>query len=562
MYPSLQNLQPYLNRCDRYLRQHLMAQSAPPNSVRVVIQHAPQAGTTLRQEVQRVGGFLRRELSLIDGLAVELPGDQLHVLAAHPDVRRLSLDRPVHMLLDVASPTLGAPQLWNKGETGEGAVVAIIDTGVYPHPDLMTPTNRIAGFIDLVQGKTDPYDDNGHGTHVAGCALGNGASSNGQYRGPAPNAKLVAVKALDAQGSGELSAIIAGVQWCVQQKQAFGIGVLSLSLGGPAQESYRDDPLCQALEKAWQAGIVVCVAAGNEGPGSKTISSPGIDPLIITVGAENDQRTPNPADDVIANFSSRGPTLDGLTKPDLVTPGVNIISLRAPGSVLDRQMPDARVGTQYFQLSGTSMATPLCAGVAAVLLAQHPQTTPDALKRALMNSANDLFHAPLVAGKGLVDAPAAQEALMAAPSPAPTPPISEAPLRFGRPATLAVLNALQQATKRIRLAVPTVTVASVLQALRTASSRGVQVDLLLDAGGSDVSGVAHYLAGYGVTVRQKAGLSQALLLIDNQAVLQAGVPWNYTTFLGDSFPATVHSDAASITAAESAWEVLWATAPS
>lgn len=147
----------------------------------------------------------------------------------------------------------------------------------------------------------------------------------------------------------------------------------------------------------------MCVAAGNEGPGENTISSPGIDPVLITIGAADDKRTVNEEDDSVASFSSRGPTINGVTKPDIVAPGVNIISLRAPGSALDQLYPQRRVDDQYFSLSGTSMATPICASAVALLIEAKPDATPDQIKAALTARAKDLFHNPNLAGHGYVD---------------------------------------------------------------------------------------------------------------------------------------------------------------
>ena len=161
---------------------------------------------------------------------------------------------------------------------GKGVTVAVVDTGIFAHPDFTVPENRIAAFVDLVNNRKDPYDDNGHGTHVAGIVAGNGSRSNGLYQGIAPAARLVGVKVLDAYGSGVLSNVIRGIQWCVRQKERLDIRVINLSLGAPAQDSFRDDPLCQAVQAAWQRGIVVCVAAGNDGPAAGTIATPGIRP--------------------------------------------------------------------------------------------------------------------------------------------------------------------------------------------------------------------------------------------------------------------------------------------
>lgn len=198
--------------------------------------------------------------------------------------------------------------------------------------------------------------------------------------------------------------MIEGIQWCINNKDDLGIRVLNMSLGSAATESYKNDPVCQAVEKAWQAGIVVCVAAGNDGPQPQTINSPGIDPLVITVGALDDINTISPEDDQVAGFSSRGPTVDNLTKPDILAPGADIISLRSPGSLLDKKNRQSRVDNWYTSLSGTSMATPVCSGVVAQILQLNSSLTPDQVKARLMETARTLHLEPNIQGAGVIDA--------------------------------------------------------------------------------------------------------------------------------------------------------------
>ncbi|GEL76777.1 S8 family peptidase [Tenuibacillus multivorans] len=320
-------------------------------------------------------------------------------------IKKVYYDREVQALLDVATPTVQADEVVRNGSesTGEGVNVAVIDTGVHPHEDLQ---GRIVEFVDLVNQDTEPYDDNGHGTHCAGDVAGDGAMSMGQYQAPAPKANIIGVKVLDKMGSGSLSTVMEGVQWCIENQETIGIDVISMSLGSPANSSYQDeddDPMVDIVETAWEAGMVVCVAAGNEGPEPNTIASPGISNKVITVGAMDDRDTVERSDDIIANFSSRGPTIYGVTKPDVVAPGVDIVSLRSPGSYIDKLQKDARVGEYYVMLSGTSMATPICAGVVALLLEHDPSLTPDDVKDLLINNAQGLGD-PYIYGAGYIQA--------------------------------------------------------------------------------------------------------------------------------------------------------------
>ena len=351
---------------------------------------------------------LEKELPLINGFTTKVNAKALEKLVMDQKVKKIWFDEPVKAILDTAAPAVKASQVWDLGVTGKGVGIAIIDTGIYDHPDL---AGRIRGFTDFVNGKETPYDDNGHGTHIAGDAAADGIQSKAPYRGTAHGADLIGVKVLDSMGSGFLSTVIQGIDWCIKHQEEYGIRVINLSLGSSASQSYAEDPVCQAVEKAWEQGIVVCAAAGNEGPDQKTIASPGIDPMILTIGSVDDHNSTAFSDFTIAPYSSRGPTIDNFMKPDVVAPGTAVISLRSPGSTLDKQNKSARVGSNYLSLSGTSMATPVCSGVVALLLEKFPDLSPYQVKQLLMNHA-----APLSGvlqtdqGKGLIDATAAYNA--------------------------------------------------------------------------------------------------------------------------------------------------------
>jgi len=327
---------------------------------------------------------LSKELQSINGMKGHLTPDKIKQIKDHEAVERIFYDRIVTSYLDIACEQIGANHVREKlGLTGKGVTIAVIDTGIHPHEDLINPQNRIIAFHDFVNGETSPYDDNGHGTHCAGNAAGNGSLSNEKYMGPAPEASIIGLKVLDEQGSGRLSTIIEGLEWCIDHKNEHAIRIISLSLGAPAYESFRDDPLSLATQVAWHQGIVVCAAAGNSGPAAATISTPAIDPFIITVGSTDDQNTLERTDDLIADYSSRGPTIDSFVKPDIYAPGTNIISLLAPGSKLESQIPEMIIDENYIQLSGTSMATPICAGIIALMLEANPTLSPNDIKSIL-----------------------------------------------------------------------------------------------------------------------------------------------------------------------------------
>ena len=360
-----------------------------------------------------------QDLPVVGGVATQVPLGSLKAVLEDSRVRRVVLDREVKAFMDVAAPTVNAPDVWDDGLCGDGVGIAVIDTGIHPHEDFTKPVNRIVGFRDFVGDRPNPYDDNGHGTHVAGIAAGNGARSGGRYRGIAPGARLIGVKALNRAGSGSLSTIIRAVQWCIEQKEKLGIRIINLSLGAPAVESYEDDLLAQAVQTAWENRIVVCAAAGNEGPGPRTIATPGIHPKVITVGASDDNRTAARNDDVVALFSSRGPTIDDVAKPDVVAPGVEVTAPNVPRSLAAIQQRRKRA--DYIALSGTSMATPICSGIVALMLEKERGLTPDEVKLRLVQSAETLGLDINTQGHGLVDARRAVDGETLAKGTAPDP---------------------------------------------------------------------------------------------------------------------------------------------
>ncbi|NGP46271.1 S8 family peptidase [Bacillaceae bacterium SIJ1] len=244
-----------------------------------------------------------------------------------------------------------------------------------------------------------PYDDNGHGTHCAGCIAADGRCSAGRYQGIAPNANLVVVKVLNRYGHGALSDVISGIDWCIEHKDIYRIRILSMSIGSQALEPPDEDPVVQAVERAWAAGIFVVTAAGNEGPGLGTVATPGISSTVVTVGAGEGRLKEG-----VAAFSSRGPTIHGALKPDVIAPGVNIISLRAPRSFQDKFGQRDRRDGAYFNATGTSMATPIVAGIAAQLLEKAPALTPDELKTLLCQSCETMELPSSTEGHGLINA--------------------------------------------------------------------------------------------------------------------------------------------------------------
>ena len=328
-------------------------------------------------------GQIKYELPFINAVSVEIPKEKLEKLASYNMISSIRDDAivsktPIYPRGKAVQTTCGnyeddMERIFGSVERGKGVGVAVIDTGVSPHYDLIKPENRIVAFKDLLSSKEMPYDDDGHGTHVAGIIAGNGYTSC-KYMGTAPCADIIAIKALDDSGNGTESDILAALQWIVNNGQIYNIRVINLSLGIKIEPPYDDDPLIKGANAAVRYGYSVVTAAGNNGPGKCTINSPGTSPYVITVGAADLTRSEN-GDIRVASFSSRGPTLSGDVKPDLIAPGVEICSL------------DGKNPKGYAVQSGTSMAAPVVSGVAACLYAMRPALTPAQVKHILVHDA-------------------------------------------------------------------------------------------------------------------------------------------------------------------------------
>ena len=399
----------------------VIVRATPPSAADTRSDQASRAGNALSAS----GGKAKFALGIVGGAAGTLKGTPLLALTHNPNVDYIYKDAKITPAFDpltgaskVTTPGIvetGAPQVWSQyGVTGRGVTVAVVDSGIDGHADL---AGRITAGIDFTSATPTVVaggvgDPGGHGTHVAGLIAGDGTASGGSYTGVAPNANVVDVRVINAQGSSNTSIVLRGLQWVLNNRNTYHIRVVNLSLGATATGSYKMDPLATAAEVLTFAGLTVVVAAGNGGAGAGTITTPGTDPYVVTVGAVDDAGTPSIADDTIATFSSRGPTLyDGLAKPDVVAPGRKMTSLRVPGSTLDTLYPERRVTApgqtvpSYFLLSGTSMAAPVVAGAAALMLERDPTLTPKKLKKRLQKTAVPLANATSFdQGAGLISA--------------------------------------------------------------------------------------------------------------------------------------------------------------
>jgi serine protease AprX len=408
-----------------------LSSTSVSSRIAVIVQSAGGAAGAARA-VTSVGGKVTRRLPIVEGVSASINRSTLAALQAAPGVVSVTPDEKVGFDGAAAKPAnatahipdiVNATKLWNSGYKGQGVTIALLDTGVYAaHPDLQGQGgSRVVHCEDFSHERgtaAECQDTFGHGTFMAGLMAGNGASSKGKYSGTAPAAKIVSVKVAGFDGSTDISQILAGIQWIVAHRDTYGDGseppirVLNLSLGSDSGQDYRLSPLNFAVERAWQAGIVTVVSAGNSGDPERTIHKPADDPYVVTVGASNDEGTRTLSDDRIPVFSSRGRTkpssypLDGIVKPDVVAPGVKTISLRSPGSAIDQKYGDtARVKSEYFRGTGTSMATAVTSGAVALILQRAPGLVPDQVKFRLMDTARQIVDTdPKAAGKGVIDA--------------------------------------------------------------------------------------------------------------------------------------------------------------
>ena len=334
-------------------------------------------------------GRIKYRVPIINAYVVEIPVQHIGEISGMDGIKNVY--RAVPMTVQT------------RKHTGRGISIAVLDTGVSPVFDLVKPKNRIIAFKDFINGQKEPYDDNGHGTHVAGIAAGNGWMSGGKYSGIASEANIIGIKILDKSGGGGSGEVLAGLQWVLDNRMKFGIRIVNLSMG--TVEAHSKDPLVKAVEAAWDAGIVITVAAGNNGPKPGSVTSPGISRKVVTVGSSDDKNSVQIWGDTLENFSGRGPTLDCIVKPDLLAPGTNIVScLSADVSISSTSHSKIKVvDNHYLQMSGTSMSTPIVAGAIALLLEKHPTLTPNDVKYMLKQCATPLDYPPNQQGWGLLN---------------------------------------------------------------------------------------------------------------------------------------------------------------
>jgi serine protease AprX len=381
------------------------AKKAPNRKVTAIVQFKAKVSARKARAIVRAHhGRVTDRLPAIGGLAVKLSAREARALRGVKQVANVTLNARVHTTAVDAGAlgtnfpkTIGADKAWAAGITGKGIGVAVIDSGINgDHPDFKNAdgSSRVVNVI-ANPGATRPGDEVGHGTHVAGIVAGNslnreaGDPLRGAHTGIAPEADLIAIKTADDAGDSTVLDVINALQFVVEHKDELNIQVVNLSVSSDTPDSYLLDPLDAAVEFAWHAGIVVVAAVGNRGDAADAVQyAPGNDPFVISVGATDEADTANPADDTLATFSSRGVTQDGLAKPDVVAPGAHMLAPLATGSAFQGLCPQCVFDGEYLKIGGTSMASPVVAGAAALILQARPDLNPDQVKGLLTTVTN------------------------------------------------------------------------------------------------------------------------------------------------------------------------------
>jgi serine protease AprX len=390
--------------------------------VEVIVQEVSPSTEIAERVVEGLGGVIGDELGIIGGFEATVPADSVALLDAHPAIVSATPNAALQLLddddwEDDNSPFKGY-SAWHAGYTvygrwfmesganGQGVDVALIDSGVVPVNGLTYPDKIVNGPDLSFESQSDEFrylDTYGHGTHMAGIIAGRDDNltgdpvdifqrywdeNRGGFAGVAPGARVVSVKVAGHDGATDVSQVIAAIDWVVQHRNADGLNirVLNLSFGTDSSQPYLLDPLAYAVERAWDAGIVVVVAAGNDG-NSAQLRNPALDPFVIAVGAADSNGSYWISDDFVTDYTSCGTAERHV---DIVAPGRSIRSLRAPGSTADTDHPGARVGNRFFKGSGTSQAAAVVSGAAALLVSQRPDITPDQVKAMFMDHAQPL----------------------------------------------------------------------------------------------------------------------------------------------------------------------------
>ena len=355
----------------------------PDEACRVMIEFSGnRTEKTVFNIISTWNGKINRKMSMLPFLAAEIPLPAMKELAQVKKVKKIWLDTPVQAQLSTSILKVNDLIMRDSEYSGKNITIAVLDTGIYPHTDLIFPENRIVAWHDFVNQKPRPYDDNGHGTHIAGIIGGNGFSSRNKFRGMAPGAKLAGVKVLDKYGRGKMSDVISGIEWCIRNRRAQNIKIINLSVSLAAPDLCSLDPLSRITAIAIKKGIVICAAACYDSIPAEAVSTPNSG--IITIGNRDDARTRSILNSDMSDIRpayDKNRAFQKYLKPDLLIPGTKIISLKAGGG--------------YLPLTGTSVATALVSGIVAQLLEEQPHLKPSQIKKILKKNTPRFNYEPI-----------------------------------------------------------------------------------------------------------------------------------------------------------------------
>lgn len=356
-------------------------------------------GKSLENKIIYNGGKIKYKYLHVSAISCEISTLGVDRLTEIPEVLYVFIDYKASLCLKntIDDVGLGSAKAFNL--SGKNIGIGILDSGVYPHPDLTFQRNSIAFFKDLVNGMEKPYDDNGHGTFICGCIASSGYLSK-EYQGVAPDSNLCVIKAFDASGNGFISDIIKGIDLLIEEREKYNIRIICLPFEFPYIDNIKVNPLEEIIKTAVENKIAFFAPSGNLGPQPYSIYFPGNMTEVITIGGISYKKGyGNPS---ISDFSGRGPLFNLIQKPDISLPCTNITSLSSDISYNPTSRIKPELKTPYASKSGTSIACALAAGMSALILEKKPELTPQDLKSVLGVSTISIGENKFSQGKGML----------------------------------------------------------------------------------------------------------------------------------------------------------------
>lgn len=356
-------------------------------------------GKSLENKIIYNGGKIKYKYLHVSAISCEISTLGVDRLTEIPEVLYVFIDYKASLCLKNTLDDVGLGSAKAFNLSGKNIGIGILDSGVYPHPDLTFQRNSIAFFKDLVNGMEKPYDDNGHGTFICGCIASSGYLSK-EYQGAAPDSNLCVIKAFDASGNGFISDIIKGIDILIEEREKYNIRIICLPFEFPYIDNIKVNPLEEIIKTAVENKIAFFAPSGNLGPQPYSIYFPGNMAEVITIGGISYKKGyGNPS---ISDFSGRGPLFNLIQKPDISLPCTNITSLSSDIYYNPASRIKPELKTPYASKSGTSIACALAAGMSALILEKKPELTPQDLKSVLGVSTISIGENKFSQGKGML----------------------------------------------------------------------------------------------------------------------------------------------------------------